>query len=270
MDSDSRTIRHRLALALDPRLRTLPGLSRTNMVVIVLILASLVFAILETEPTLYAGNEWLFQAVAWTFVAIFAVEYVLRVWTSVENPDYPSRWRYMLTFHSLIDLVTLVAIALSVFGASGFLLRLARILRVLRIARLGRFSRAFHVLTDAIQSRGYELAISIAVALMLILVSSALLYVVEANHQPDVFGSIPRAMWWSVATLTTVGYGDVYPITVLGQVFAGITAFAGIGLIAMPTGILAAAMSDAIQHAREEDKTFRQRVSSRRDSDTSR
>ena len=259
MNDNRPTLRRRLSLALDPNMHTAPGLSLINRIVIALILASLAFAILETEPTISEGNEWLFQGTAWFFVIVFSVEYVARVWTSIENPAYTSRWRYMLTFHALIDLVTLLAIALSIFGTSGFLLRLARILRILRIARLGRFSRAFHVLSEAICSRGYELTISITVALMLIFVSSTLLYVAEAEHQPEVFGSIPRAMWWSVATLTTVGYGDVYPVTALGRFFAAITAFAGIGLIAMPTGILAAAMSDAIQHAREEDEKTDQR-----------
>jgi voltage-gated potassium channel len=80
--------------------------------------------------------------------------------------------------------------------------------------------------------------------------SSSLLYLVEAEAQPDAFGSLPRALWWSIATLTTVGYGDVTPITVLGKLFAGVTAIAGIGLIAMPTGVLAAAFSDALQRKR--------------------
>lgn len=93
----------------------------------------------------------------------------------------------------------------------------------------------------------YELLLSVGVAGLLLLLSSAFLYAVEAAAQPEAFGSVPRALWWSIATLTTVGYGDVTPITALGKLFAGITAVAGIGLIAMPTGILAAAFSDAFQ-----------------------
>ena len=101
---------------------------------------------------------------------------------------------------------------------------------------------------------------SVMIAGLLMLVSSTLLYMVEGEAQPDDFGSIPRAMWWSIATLTTVGYGDAFPITPLGKVLAGFTALTGIGLIAMPTGILASAFSDALQRQREErEKTIARR-----------
>ncbi len=93
---------------------------------------------------------------------------------------------------------------------------------------------------------------SLAIAGMLLLISSTLLYLIEGEGQPDDFGSIPRAMWWSIATLTTVGYGDAFPVTPLGKILAGFTALTGIGLIAMPTGILASAFSDALQRQREE------------------
>ena len=93
---------------------------------------------------------------------------------------------------------------------------------------------------------------SLVIAGILLLVSSTLLYMIEGEGQPDDFGSIPRAMWWSIATLTTVGYGDAVPHTVIGRILAGFTAVTGIGLIAMPTGILAAAFSDALQRQREE------------------
>ena len=153
----------------------------------------------------------------------------------------------MLRPHALLDLFTLVIIILSTFGASAFLLRLARVLRVLRIARLGGYSTAINLMLGAVKKRRFELNISVVAAFVLLIISSSLLYLVEGHHQPESFGSIPRAMWWSIATLTTVGYGDVYPITVLGKVFAAFTALSGIGLIALPTGILAAAVSEAIQ-----------------------
>ena len=91
---------------------------------------------------------------------------------------------------------------------------------------------------------------SFGIATVLLIASSTLLYIVEGQGQPETYGSIPRAMWWSVATLTTVGYGDVYPMTAIGRVFAGLTAITGIGVIAMPTGILASGFSDALQRGR--------------------
>lgn len=144
-------------------------------------------------------------------------------------------------------MVAIVGVALSLYGSGAFLLRLARIVRLLRIARLGHFSVALERILTAISSRRFELNISVAAAVLLIFISSTMLYVLEGAGQPEEFGSIPRAMWWAVATLTTVGYGDAYPVTGLGRFFASLTAFSGVGLIAMPAGILASALSEAIQ-----------------------
>ena len=136
-------------------------------------------------------------------------------------------------------------------AAPSYLLRLARLLRILRVAKLGRFSRAWTFVGRAIASRRYELLLTFYAAVFVMIVSATLLYIVEGPSQPEKFGSIPRALWWSVVTLTTIGYGDVYPETGLGKVFAGLTAVLGIGLIAAPTGILAAAFSDALQQQRQ-------------------
>jgi voltage-gated potassium channel len=105
-----------------------------------------------------------------------------------------------------------------------------------------------------VHARRYELLISVGVGIFILLLSSTLMYLVEGHTQPEAFGSIPRAMWWAVATLTTVGYGDAVPETVLGRILGSLTAVTGIGLIAMPAGILAAAMSDAIQAKRRAEQ----------------
>ena len=245
------SLRQKLAQELDPKLRREAGISTSNKWIIGLILISLLIATLETEQTIYQGREWLFWSLEAVLIVVFSIEYIARVWSSVENPDYPSRWRYMLSFSALLDLITLIAIILATFGASAFLLRLARVLRVLRIARLGRFSSALTLIQQAIYHRRYELGISFMAAMAVLFASSVILYLLEGGQQPEEFGSIPRAMWWSIVTLTTVGYGDVYPITALGRVFAALTALTGIALIAMPTGILAGAISEALQQARE-------------------
>ena len=114
---------------------------------------------------------------------------------------------------------------------------------------------ALSLLVDAVHTRRFELAASLVIGAVLLVVSATLLYVVEGMAQPETFGSIPRAMWWSIATLTTVGYGDVTPVTPLGKLCAGAIAILGIGVIAMPTGILAAAFSDALQARRRSEKT---------------
>jgi len=247
------TWRARSARQLDPRLRVGGGLSRLNISICVLIVLSMLVAVLGTEPTLYGGNEGAFLAVEIGLTVLLSIEYVARAWCSVENPDWGgSRLRYLCTPAAVLDLAAILVILAMAFDSEGFLMRLAMLLRVLRIARVGRFSAAFDTLAEAVSSRAMELWLSVGVSVMLLLLSSAAMYLVEGEAQPEAFGSIPRAMWWSVATLTTVGYGDVYPVTVAGRVFAALTAVTGIGLIAMPTGILASAFSDAFQKQREE------------------
>lgn len=226
-------------------------LSWTNRLIIGLILAASLTAVLETEPAIRAAAPaGLFMGLEAFFVIAFAVEYVLRVAAAGVEPRYAGltgRLRYMVSFWAIIDLLAILPSLLLLGGQESFLLRLARLLRLLRIARLGRFTAALNDLVEALRGRRYELLISVAAAGFLLLVSASVLYVLEAEAQPQAFGSIPRALWWSVATLTTVGYGDVYPVTPLGRIFAGITAIAGIGLIAMPAGIIAAALSDLVQ-----------------------
>ena len=127
------------------------------------------------------------------------------------------------------------------------LLRMARLGRILRLAKLGRMSRALEHLSEAVSSRREELLLSLMAGFFLMVVAATALYLAEGAIQPDKFGSILRALWWSVATMTTIGYGDVYPVTPLGKVLAAITAIFSIGFIALPTGILASAFSDAVQ-----------------------
>lgn len=245
------TARARLARLLDPALKVSAGLSVLNTMIVIIIVLSLMMAILETENTIYQGHERLFLFLEWFFTSVFAVEYVARVWVSVENPQYKNRFRYLLTPAAIFDLLTVVLILLTTLGTEGFVLRLARLLRVLMIAKLGRYTIAMRNITQAIYLRRFELIISFSIGMFALILSSSGLYIIEGDVQPLIFGSIPRAMWWSVSTLTTVGYGDVYPVTALGKFFGAITAIIGIGLIAMPTGILAASFSDAIQAIRK-------------------
>jgi voltage-gated potassium channel len=255
------TWRRRLYHELEPAARHADGLSLLNRFVVAIILVSVVSAVLESEPVVVNGRERLFRTLDIGFGVLFLVEYGARLWSCVEDPRFGpgmrGRLRFARTPGALIDLVALLPLFVLAVGAEVYLLRMVRLLRVLRVARLGRFSRVLDALAQAIHSRRYELWMSVAIAGVLLLLSSTALYIVEGHVQPEQFGSIPRAMWWSVATLTTVGYGDSYPITAIGRAFAGATALTGIGLIAMPTGILASAFSDALQRQRAADAVRR-------------
>jgi len=250
MHSERYSFRHRLAKQLDPQLYPELGLSILNLLIAWVIFSGVIIAILQTEPLIRQGHESQFRWSELALGSLFLFEYLARVWTSIENERYPNRWHYVLSFFALADLLAIV-VAFSVYlGNGGVLLRLLLLIRILRLARLGRFSTALDCIAAAIQSRTYELLISAIFAGLILLTSSTLLFLVEGELQPEAFGSIPRAAWWAVATLTTVGYGDVYPITVLGRILAGLTAIAGICIIAIPTGILASAFSDALNEAK--------------------
>ena len=247
------SLRRRLYVLLDPTAWPKKGLSPLNRVIAILICVAVALAILESEPVIYARRERLFFWSEVLFIIVFTTEYAARIWVAAENPAYAGRWgrlRYAVSFPALIDLIALLPLLLTLVGSEAFLLRLFRLARILRLARLGRYSSALDAISYAIRSRRYELYMSLSIAGLLLLVSSTLLYVVESETQPDTFGSIPRAMWWSIATLTTVGYGDAFPVTPIGKILAGFTAITGIGIIAMPTGILAAAFSEALQKQR--------------------
>lgn len=220
------------------------------------ILVSVALGVLDTEPALSASWLGFFRCTEVFFGVLFAAEYAARFW--IAGPDasgsiWRSRLRWALSPAALIDLLAFSPMLFLTGWAPTSLLRLARLLRILRLAKLGRFSRAWSLIAQAVHERRYELLLSLYAALTVMIVSATLLYLVEGRLQPDKFGSIPRALWWSVMTLTTIGYGDVYPQTVVGKALASVTALVGIGLIAAPTGILAAAFSDAFQRRRSQE-----------------
>lgn len=229
------------------------GLSPTNIAIICLILLSSLAAIVETEPIVEDTAPGAFVFIEHVFTVTFLIEYVCRLWAEGENPRYSGllgRLRYACTPAAIVDLIAFLPSLVAPAISSPMLLRVFRLLRILRLARLGRFSEALSHLTEAVTQRREELLLSLLLATMILIFSATAMYLLEGEDNPTAFGSIPRALWWSVCTLTTVGYGDIYPHSVLGKVCGGLTSIAGIGLIAMPTGILAAAFSDAFQKVR--------------------
>lgn len=247
-----------MASELDPELKITPGLSLTNQLLVGLIIIAAAGAVLETESSLSFNYEWQFRSLEIAVGCIFLIEYLARLWTAPENPRHgQGRWarlRYALSPAALIDLAAILPMLIASGGSSSVVLRIVRVMRIVRLGKLGRLSRAWVELVSAVRSRRFELGLTLTLACILMLVSSTLLYWAEGDAQPEKFGSIPRALWWSVVTLTTVGYGDVYPITALGKVCSAIVSLIGIGLIALPTGILAAAFSEAVHRPSDKDQ----------------
>ena len=231
------------------------GLSPTNLFLAVLIVVTVLAAILETEPTIARGHELLFEHMEVLVGAIFSAEYLLRLWVAVENPRFAKyrfpRLRYALTPIAIIDLVAILPALFAVGGAQTLVLRFFRVLRMLRLAKLGRTSRAWDQIRDALYERRYEFALILGLVAIAMLIAGSLLYWAEADAQPEKFGSIPRSLWWAIVTLTTVGYGDAFPITPLGKFLSAIIAITGVMLVALPTGLFAASFTEGMQRHRD-------------------
>jgi voltage-gated potassium channel len=233
------------------------GLSPVNRLMATIIALAILLVVLETEPTIYDSNKQMFSAVDLILGAIFTIEYLLRVWTAGEIFEYQGikgRFRYIFTPLALVDFLAIVPFFIGFIGNDLFILRLARLLRIVSLAKFGRYSVAVRNFISVLQRRRYELTVSLLAVLVVLLLAASIMYAVEGPAQPEEFGSIPRALWWAVITLTTVGYGDACPKTILGRLCCGVTAIVSIGLLAMPTAILAAAFSETFTRQDKNDE----------------
>jgi voltage-gated potassium channel len=189
-------------------------------------------------------------------VFIFTIEYMIRVWVCIEKHwvDSPkSSWhiriKYILTPMALIDLVAILPFYLSVFFVVD--LRVLRILRLLRILKLTRYSVAMKTLFSVLHEEKQALIAAYIIMFVLIVLASSGIYLLEHHIQPEHFGNIPSAMWWAVISLTTVGYGDVTPVTVGGKIFGGFISLIGIAMVALPTGIIASGFGNVFRRKRQ-------------------
>jgi voltage-gated potassium channel len=223
-----------------------------NAGIVALITVNLAALVLETVDELQARYGWLFVVIEVVSVALFSLEYGLRLWSIVEEPQHAGaggRLRYALSPLMMIDLAAIVPIylghvpGLHVFFDLRFL-RIVRCVRIFRIAKLARYSLAMIVFGRVLAAKKEELVFVLLFMALLILVSATFMYYAEHDDQPEKFASIPAAMWWAVETLTTVGYGDAVPKTVVGKIIASIISLLGIAVFALPAGILGAGFAD--------------------------
>ncbi len=209
-----------------------------------LIVLNVLASVVQTIEPVYAAAPWLFEGFEALSIVVFGLEYLLRLWSCVELDSYRGglvgRVRFALQPMMLLDLVVLVV-------PLWFDLRP---LRVLRLLRLGRYSSRLRLFGRILTEKREELFVGVFVALVLLIACSTAMYYLERDSN-EAFGSIPATMWWGVATLTTVGYGDVYPTTDAGKLLGALVALLGIGVFALPAGILASGFSEAIERERE-------------------
>lgn len=226
-----------------------------NLLLILLIVLNVIAIFVETVDSVYEHYHqalWYFEVFS---VAIFTIEYFARVWSCIDlqhidaSSPLKSRIRYMLTPIALVDLIAILPFYLSLYMAID--LRFLRVLRLLRLFKLTRYSPALGALLDVVQKEADALLASIVVLLMMLVISAGGIYFFENELQPDTFGSMPASMWWAMVTLTTVGYGDVVPITSMGKLFGGLIGLIGIGMIALPAAILASGFAENIRERKE-------------------
>lgn len=221
---------------------------------IILIVANAVAVSLDSIPRYAAAYGRWFQWFEVVSVAIFTIEYALRVWTAPEDPRYverpvADRLRYMAQPYMVIDLIAIAPAYIALFMPFADL-RILRLFRLFRLLKIARYSPAVSTLIHVLSLERRALFGTLLLLLCLTCLCAEAMYIIEGQAQPRVFGDLPSCMYWAIITLTTVGYGDVTPITAAGRFLAGITAVMGLGLFALPVGIIASAFVTEI-HRRD-------------------
>jgi len=222
-----------------------------NIALITIITLNAIAIVLHTVPEYNRRFERLFYDFEVFSVIFFTIEYLLRVWVCVENDKYRhwfwGRARYMLSMGAIIDFLAIFPFYFTLFATDLAVVRILRLFRIFRLFRISRYSQAFRMIQRVVSDRKEELVLSMVFVVFMLIIVSSVMYYVEHPAQPDKFSSIPATMWWGVSAMTTVGYGDIHPITPLGKFLGGVAAIMGIGLFALPTGILVSGFTEQIR-----------------------
>ncbi|MBN1938108.1 MAG: ion transporter [Candidatus Aminicenantes bacterium] len=223
-----------------------------NVFIIALILLNIAAVMISSVASVEKRYSGLFRLFEIFSVVVFSIEYALRIWICTENPKYRhplwGRLRFAVSPMAIIDLAAVFPFYVPMLIRADLrFLRVLRLFRLFRVLKLGRYSRSLRLVGDVVSSRRGELAVTVFLILILLILSSSLLYFAEVDVQPEKFSSIPASLWWGVVTLTTVGYGDVIPMTPVGKIISSIISFLGVGLFALPAGILGAGFLEEIR-----------------------
>lgn len=218
-----------------------------DIFITIIIVGNIIVTVLETFDQL-SSFSGLFKIVEIVTVFVFCVEYILRIWTA--NYLYPevtaghARFKFLISFDGIVDLLTIIP----AFFLSGFVIfRMLRVARIFHLFRLNAKYDSFNVITTVLYEKRNQIISSVFIVLILMLASSLCMYSVEHEAQPAVFRNAFSGIWWSMSTLLTVGYGDIYPITALGRIMAICIAYLGVGAVAIPTGIISAGFVEQYQ-----------------------
>lgn len=227
-----------------------------NIGMLTLIFLNVLAVVLETEAEIYARYKTTFDTFEIFSVIVFTVEYVLRIWTCTEHEKYKSpitgRIKFATTPSMLIDLVSFLPFYLRLGALDLRIVRAVRLFRLFRLFKMGRYTRSLGILANVIKAKKEELVITLFSGGVLLIVAASVMYFIEKGAQPELFGSILDAIWWGAATLTSITYEEMYPITLLGRFIGLLIAVIGIGLFALPAGIIASGFVSELQQEKKE------------------
>ncbi|MDP5171957.1 MAG: ion transporter [Bacteroidia bacterium] len=228
-----------------------------DVFLIFIIVLNVVAIILESVNSIYLAYKPWFVSFELFSVMLFSLEYLARLWSVTSDPEYKhplfGRFKFVFTPMAIVDLLAILPFYVGMMGLDLRFIRALRMFRLLRLFKIVRYVSALRIITNVFRQKREELVTSLVFILFILLIVSCLMFYVEKDVEGTQFTSIPATMWWGVATLTTVGYGDIYPVTSMGRFLGGIIAILGIGLFALPAGILAAGCSDEISQRRAEE-----------------
>ena len=205
-----------------------------DIALLILIFLSVVIVALETVPSYHARYGLLFAVLEWLFTIVFTIEYALRIYT-VKKP-----WKYITSFYGIVDLLSILPAYLSILIAGGQSLLVIRALRLLRVFRIFKMAQAMNqgfVIVRALRNSSTKIGVFLFVVMITVCIFGSIMYLIEGGSN-DQFDSIPRSIYWSIVTITTVGFGDITPQTTLGQFFSACLMILGYAIIAVPTGIV--------------------------------
>nr|WP_254429171.1 MULTISPECIES: ion transporter [unclassified Ruegeria] len=246
--TDSSYLRQRVYWWLERPDRAATGPWLLEIALIALITLNVAAVILETVASIYARWGFALNLFEGLSLFVFVVEYVARLWVSTENPSYKTRASWAVSPIAIIDLLAVLpALLYLIFPVD---LRLLRTFRMLRLLKLTRYSPALGMLLAVFEEEAGAFFAGFFILMVMLIFAASGAWLAEHEVQPDAFGSIPAAMWWAMATLTTVGYGDVTPVTVAGKVFGAAITVIGIGMAALPAGIIASGLNDQLHRRR--------------------
>ncbi|HEX8039877.1 MAG TPA: ion transporter [Chryseosolibacter sp.] len=258
-------LRHKVYNLLNPLDSGTPVARLLEAGLLLLIFLNMLILILESEQEINSRYGHIFVSLEFFSVLIFTVEYGLRLWSCVENPKYmkgaTGRLRYMGSTMAIIDLLAILPFYLTFIVAylpfDLIFIRMIRLFRLFRLLKVARYLKALNLIQTVLRERKEQIYLSVMFIGFLLIIISTLMFYVEHDAQPKVFSSIPASMWWGIETLTTVGYGDMLPMTALGKVLGGMISVLGIGLFALPAGILSSGLTEHLQKNGKKSKPKR-------------